>query len=441
MKTILLFGAGKSASVLIDYLLSKAPKNEWKLILVDANLELAQSKLDGSPFGEAFSFDVLDSSSRIQQVQQADLVISLLPPHLHIVVAKECIQQKKNLLTASYVNDEIRHFKKEIEQNGLLFLYEMGLDPGIDHMSALTLLNEIHEKGGVITSFLSHCGGLVSPESDNNPWHYKVSWNPRNVVTAGKDGAHFKQQGEWKELTHAQIFEQLQVTDIQGAGEYAWYPNRDSLSYMPPYGLENIPTFIRTTLRHPSFIRGWKKIIALKLCEDAPAYELGNPSLQDAWQHHISQSNLQESLDTFRNESVEFEKQIQFLGLHDSQTRLGKNQFTPADLLQFAIENKLKLYTEDKDMILMQHEIKYEIKGKNFQRFSTLIVQGDNAIRTAMAKTVGLPLGIAAAFILNEKITCKGLQVPLLPEIYQVVLKELEAEGICFHDRTEEEIH
>lgn len=436
MKTIVLFGAGKSATVLIEYLLSNAPKNEWKLILVDADLQLAAAKIARSPYGEATSFDVLDAESRSQAMGKADLVISLLPPHLHIVVARECIQQGKHLLTASYVNDEIKQYRGDIEKKDLLFLYEMGLDPGIDHMSAMSLLDGIRAQNGLINSFISHCGGLVAPESDDNPWHYKISWNPRNVVTAGRDGAQFKQMGKLITLTHQQIFDQLRLISISDAGEYAWYPNRDSISYMPLYGLEDTPTFIRTTLRHPAYIRGWKQILALGLCADEPVYALENPSLSAAWKYHLSTGNLNESLAAHRNKSAEFDEQIQFLGLEDSQTRLGKNQFSPSDLLQFALENKLKLSPTDKDMILMQHEIEYTLNGKKYQLNSSLTVKGENAIRTAMAKTVGLPLGIAASLVLNGNLKSRGLQVPILPEIYKPVLAELEKEGICFNDNT-----
>lgn len=434
MKTILLFGAGKSASVLIEYLLSGAPENEWKLILVDADLKLAQTKMAGSPYGEALSFDVLETESRRRSIGRADLVISLLPPHLHIEVARDCIRLGKHLLTASYLNDEIRQHTAEIEEKGLLFLYEMGLDPGIDHMSAMSLLDTIRTQDGIIDSFISHCGGLVALESDNNPWHYKISWNPRNVVTAGKDGAQFKQDGKLIQLTQQQIFDQLRLTEINGAGAYAWYPNRDSLSYMPLYGLKDTPTFIRTTLRHPAFISGWKNLLSLGLVSDQPVYSKEDCSLADAWAHHFSAANMNDKLAAFRNASFEFNEQMTFLGIDDKQTSFKKNKFTPAELLQFALENKLKLASSDRDLILMQHEIMYTLKRKKYQLKSSLIVKGNDGIHTAMAKTVGLPLGIAASLLLNGTIRCRGLQVPVLKEIYQPVLKNLQKEGIRFMD-------
>ena len=201
MKQVLLFGAGKSATVLIDYLLENAAAGNWNLIVVDANIELAKSKINNSPYGFAYSFDIMDAGKRGDQISKADIVISMLPPTLHFLVAKDCVKYSKHLLTASYVDEQIKSLEKEIEAKDILFLCEMGLDPGIDHMSAMKIIDEIHTRGGTITSFQSHCGGLVAPESDDNPWHYKISWNPRNIILAGKAGAHYREKGEEKKMT------------------------------------------------------------------------------------------------------------------------------------------------------------------------------------------------------------------------------------------------
>src|ERR1044071_6602604 len=241
MKQILLFGAGKSATVLIDYLLSHAKNEQWSLIVVDANLQLAIGKIKGSPYGKAVSFDVTDSEQRGEFIRESAIVISMLPPALHNEVAKDCIKFSKHLLTASYVDDELRKLAPEIAKRDLLFLCEMGLDPGIDHMSAMKLIDEIHAEGGTITSFRSHCGGLVAPESDDNPWHYKISWNPRNIIMAGKAGAHYRENGEEKQLTYEELFTPDNMVEIPEIGYLSWYPNRDSLSYTSLYGLENVP--------------------------------------------------------------------------------------------------------------------------------------------------------------------------------------------------------
>ncbi|MEJ7913600.1 MAG: saccharopine dehydrogenase C-terminal domain-containing protein, partial [Chitinophagaceae bacterium] len=258
MKKILLFGAGKSATVLIDYLLRHSLSENWMLTLVDANILLAKSKIGHALGGRAVSFDINNDSERRSHISRADIVISLLPPALHFLVAKDCLSHKKNLLTASYIDASMKELEVNIKESGLLFLCEMGLDPGIDHMSAKKLIDSIHEEGGKIVSFMSHCGGLVAPRSDSNPWHYKISWNPRNVVMAGKNGAVFKQNGVVISLTYKDLFSEKRFVKMQQGEDLCWYPNRDSLPYMSVYGLEDCPTFIRTTLRHPDFMYGWK---------------------------------------------------------------------------------------------------------------------------------------------------------------------------------------
>jgi saccharopine dehydrogenase-like NADP-dependent oxidoreductase len=496
MKTILLFGAGKSATVLIDYLLENAITENWKIVVVDADLKLAQSKIGGSPRANALSFDIQDPEERTNTIRYADIVISLLPPDLHGKVAQSCLEAGKHLLTASYVDEPIRKMRSKIEQKKLLFLCEMGLDPGIDHMSAMKLIDEIHGKGGTITAFRSHCGGLVAPESDDNPWHYKISWNPRNIIMAGKAGAHYRDKGQEIKLMYEELFTGDRVVDIPGIGHLSWYPNRDSLSYTSLYGLENAPTFIRTTLRHPDFMYGWKNVIDLKLTDETLQYQTDGKTLQQVFKEHMDRNGFSEWLneklterfaetkDLMENllqlrdaesnaleeganmpgsymtadekgniEEVEIDrvksraaaylahkmheanltlKQLFFLGLDDQDTLVNKGLCSPADILQFAAEKKLALRPYDKDMIVMLHEIGFTVNGHPSTVKSSLVVKGENNLRTAMAKTVGLPLGIAAKHILNGKIKLTGLHIPTSREIYEPVLAELEKYGVKF---------
>ncbi|HSU27021.1 MAG TPA: saccharopine dehydrogenase C-terminal domain-containing protein [Chitinophagaceae bacterium] len=498
MKTILVFGAGKSATVLIDYLLENAIPGNWKTELVDANLELAQSKIGNSQRATAFSFDISNAEERAKRIRHADLVISLLPPSLHLIVAKDCLKYGKHLLTASYVDEGINELRQEIKQKGLLFLCEMGLDPGIDHMSAMKLIDSIKAAGGKIETFHSHCGGLVAPESDDNPWHYKISWNPGNIVRAGKTGAHYRVNGEEKRLVYEDLFNNDQLVEIPEIGFFGWYPNRDSLSYTKQYGLEDIPTFIRTTLRHPDFMFGWKNIIELKLTDEEPAYQTDNRSLYEIFKEHMDshgfsewltqklsarfqetkglmenlmklmeaeneareegekipegfiaaddKGNLEEiAIDDVKNKAAAFVaqkmhesnltlKQLFFLGLDDKDTLVNKGLCSAADVLQFALEKKLSLRPYDKDMVVMLHEIEFTKGAQTSAIASSLVVKGENSLRTAMAKTVGLPLGIAAKLILNGTIRQTGLQIPTSKEIYEPVLKELELHGVKFHE-------
>lgn len=498
MKKILLFGAGKSATVLIDYLLQNALRENWLVTVVDADLELVNQKLGNAMSGVAASFDINNSSERTKYISDADIVISLLPPALHLIVAKDCLAFGKNLLTASYVDEHMNALSGEIKSKGLIFLCEMGLDPGIDHMSAKKILDEIHEDGGLVTSFLSHCGGLVAPESDNNPWRYKISWNPRNVVLAGKAGAHFKKEGRECNYKYEQLFSEQRFVQVPALEPLCWYPNRDSVSYMQVYDLADCPTFIRTTLRYPDFIYGWQHIIDLKLTDEEKLYESDGMSLSAFFQLHLKKHGFGEWLQQKMHEQfamskkiledlvnlVEMEekveesgqqpvddfmvvneagslqkvdmeelktnaaatvahkmheakltlKQLFFLGMDDDRTLINKGLCSAADVLQLALEKKLPLLPEDKDMVVMVHEIEYTKEEQPYKVTSSLVINGEDAQHTAMAKTVGLPLGIAAKLILDGTIKTTGLRIPVTKEIYDPVLEELSRQGISFRE-------
>ncbi|MCW3118571.1 MAG: saccharopine dehydrogenase [Chitinophagaceae bacterium] len=441
MKELLLFGAGKSATVLIDYLLATAATENWHLIIVDADLAAAQSKIGDSSFGQALSFDINNEAERSKLVQQADIVISLLPPALHFLVAKDCVMFSKNLLTASYVDDSIKSLNEEIENKNLLFLCEMGLDPGIDHMSAMKIIDEIHERAGFVTSFKSHCGGLVAPESDNNPWHYKISWNPKNIVLAGKSGAIFKLAGKKNVIPYDKVFENCTEVLVKDLPVLACYPNRDSIGYASLYGLENSSTFIRTTLRYASFCRGWDVVCHLGLTDTDDEKKIKGYKTISEWFHQklhgieLRSMTWLEYLKIYIDEAwhTELTEQIDFLDLFEEKA-IPPTATCSADILQSLLESRLVLNPDDKDMIVMLHEIEYTVNDQPSIINSFLVVKGEDNLRTAMAKTVGLPLGIAAKLILKNIIQVKGLRIPVVKEIYLPVLKELEAHDVVFHE-------
>ena len=496
-KRILLFGAGKSATVLIDFLKNLSAEKNWKVTVADNDLKAVQKKVGEHANTFSVAVDVTNASERQQYIQDADVVISLMPPHLHYLIAVDCLQFKKHLLTASYIDDQIKLLAPEIKKSNILFLCEMGLDPGIDHMSALQLIENIKNKGGKITSFKSHCGGLIAPESDDNPWHYKISWNPRNIVMAGKAGAQYKENEEEIKLLYEQLFSIENNVHIPGLGNYSYYANRDSLSYLSIYNLDDVATFMRTTLRHPDFCFGWKNIIDLKLTDEEKVYDTNGMSISTFFKQHFEKYGFSEwltqllstrleyakkmmeqlmnlmqaeqeaisegekpeddfmmidekgelttlNVDEVKNraaESVAVQmheanltlKQLFYLGLND-EILINKGLCSAADVLQFILETKLALQPNDKDMIVMLHEIEYELNEKKSNIKSTLIVKGEDNVHTAMAKTVGLPLGIAAKLILEEKIKATGLHLPVLPLVYHPVLKELQQHGIIFNE-------
>jgi len=427
-KHILLFGAGKSATCLIQFLDKTVSSRDWQLTVAESNLELAQSKLSGSPHTKAVQVSVEDREQRDNLIRQADIVISLLPPALHFLVATSCIEWKKHLLTASYLDDKLRALEPAIRDKGLLFLCEMGLDPGIDHMSAMQLIHRIREQGGQIHSFLSHTGGLVSPVSDDNPWHYKISWNPRNVVLAGSAGAKYLENGQTVTRTYEELFRRINKVEIKALASLAWYPNRDSLSYIPVYGLDGINTFIRTTLRYPDYIRAWSAIVDAHLTDDKTPLSLSKDKAKD----NVTIAQWSSPIRPLVDDSIR--PQLEYLGLFSDEP-IPPSAHTSADVLQYLLETRLAMRPGDRDMIVMLHEIAYTTAaspGVTRRITSSLVVHGEDHLRTAMAKTVGLPLGIAAVSILEGKIKLTGLHIPISPGIYTPVMEELALQGIRF---------
>ncbi|WP_439506607.1 saccharopine dehydrogenase C-terminal domain-containing protein [Sediminibacterium sp.] len=423
---ILVFGAGKSATVLIKYLGGITAQKNWICTVADQDLNTLNNKINGYPNLRAAALSIEDEKARQGLIKAADIVISLLPPSLHFLVAKDCLALKKNLLTASYLDTQIKSLENDINEAGLLFIGEMGLDPGIDHMSAMQIIHGIKANGGQISSFKSHCGGLIAPESDNNPWHYKISWNPRNIVTAGKAGAIYQENGEIITKPYEQIFADCVQLNIPQVGSLAYYPNRDSLSYIPLYQLETAETFIRTTLRYAPFCLGWEKIVQAQLTSDDEMVDTSELSYSRFFQDHFNKNQVELN-------SPELMEQFIFLGLNDP-TIINKGILSVAKILQEILEAKWKLQEGDKDLIVMLHELEYKMNNQQYALKSTLVVKGDDELHTAMAKTVGLPLGIAAVLILENKIALKGLHIPIIKEIYEPVLAELKKEGIAFEE-------
>lgn len=440
-KTIAVIGAGKSATVLIDFLKEETKKRNWNLIVADYNLEIAKEKAGDATNVSAIHVDTNDSRQRRDVISQADIVISMMPPTLHRLIAGDCIELSKNLLTASYVSEDIREMADAIADKGLLFLCEMGLDPGIDHMSAMELFDKIKSEEGKITSFKSHCGGLVAPESDDNPWHYKISWNPRNVVMAGKDGAVFLEDGRQIKFAYENLFDENRTVEVPEAGTFAFYPNRDSSHYIDLYQLHDVNTFVRTTLRHPDFCAGWKEVVLLKLTSEKQDYDTNDLSLSAFFKQHLAKNATDTRLGyllNFQEEAGEqhtFKDQMTCLGLNDDETKINKGMASAADVMQFTLEKNLALKEGDKDRIIMMHEIAYESNGQTKNIVSYLDIIGKNNLHTAMATTVGLPLGIAALLILEGKINEKGLHIPVIPSIYEPVLSELKNHGIAFKEQ------
>jgi saccharopine dehydrogenase-like NADP-dependent oxidoreductase len=442
MRKILIIGAGRSASSLIKYLLDKSQSENLQIIIADLVLELAQKKTMDHPNARAIQLDINNVSLRNDAISNCDVVISMLPAHLHIDVAKDCIQFKKHLVTASYISPAMKALDNQAKELGLIFMNEIGLDPGIDHMSAMKVIDEIREKGGKMILFESFCGGLVAPESDSNLWNYKFTWNPRNVVLAGQGGvSKFIQEGKYKYIPYSKLFRRTEFLEVEGYGRFEGYANRDSLKYRSMYGLDDILTMYRGTLRKVGFSKAWDMLVQLGMTDDSYTLEDSeNMSYRDftnAFLPYHPTDSVELKLRHYLKidqDDVMWDK-IEELDLFNPYKKSGLREATPAQYLESILAEKWKLKDDDKDMIVMCHKFGYEMKGILKQVDSSMVCIGDDQTYTAMAKTVGLPVAMATLLILNGKIKTPGVQMPIKSEVYEPLLKELETFGIIFKEK------
>lgn len=441
MRQILIIGAGRSASSLIQYLLNKSNEENLHLTIGDLSMELAQRKTNNHPNAKAIALDINNAAQRQAEIQKADIVISMLPAHMHIEVAKDCVTFQKNMVTASYISDAMQSLDAEVKAKGLVFMNEIGLDPGIDHMSAMKVIDDIKAKGGKMILFESFCGGLVAPESDTNLWNYKFTWAPRNVVLAGQGGASkFIQEGKYKYIPYHKLFRRTEFLEVEGYGRFEGYANRDSLKYRSVYGLDDVLTLYRGTIRRVGFSKAWNMFVQLGMTDDTYVMEDSeNMSYRDFINSFLPYSPT---------DSVEIKTRLQLgieqddimwdklleLDLFNPNKKVGLQNATPAQILERILNDSWSLQPDDKDMIVMYHKFGYEINGERKQIDSKMVCIGDDQTYTAMAKTVGLPVAMATLQILNGNIKTPGVQLPIRPEVYNPIIKELETFGVIFKE-------
>ena len=442
MRTILVIGAGRSSSSLITYLLNKSFSENLKIIVADVSLSLANEKINNHPNGQAIVCDIFNETERQNIIKKADIVVSMLPAHLHLNVAKDCLHFNKNMVTASYISNDMKALNDEAVQKNLVFMNEIGLDPGIDHMSAMKVLDEIRAKGGKIILFESFTGGLVAPESDDNLWNYKFTWNPRNVVLAGQGGAaKFLQEGSYKYIPYHKLFRRTEILKIDGYGKFEGYANRDSLKYKSVYGLDNILTLYRGTIRRVGFSRAWNVFVQLGMTDDSYVMENSETMSYRDFTNSFLAYNPNDSVELklrhylkIDQDDIVWEKLVE-LDLFNKYKLVGIKNATPAQILEKILSDRWTLKKDDKDMIVMQHLFGYELNGEKHQIESSMVCLGDNQVYTAMAKTVGLPVAIATLKILNGEITTPGVQIPITKEVYEPILNELKENGIIFTEK------
>jgi saccharopine dehydrogenase-like NADP-dependent oxidoreductase len=442
MRTILIIGAGRSASSLIQYLLNKSEEENLHLIIGDLSLASAQSKTNNHPNATAISLDVFDATQRNQAVEKADIIISMLPAHLHIEVARDCIAYKKHMVTASYISDAMQELNALAKENNLIFMNEIGLDPGIDHMSAMKVIDEIKAKGGKMLLFESFCGGLVAPESDTNLWNYKFTWAPRNVVLAGQGGAaKFLQEGTYKYIPYWNLFRRTEFLEVEGYGRFEAYSNRDSLKYLDVYGLNDVLTLYRGTIRRIGFSKAWNMFVQLGMTDDSYIMEDSENMSYREFVNSFLPYHPTDSVESkmrlilkIDQDDIMWDKLLE-LDLFNRKKKVNLPHASPAQILEKILSDSWTLQPKDKDMIVMYHKFGYELNGKKQQIDSKMVCLGENQTYTAMSKTVGLPVAMATLLILNGKIKTPGVQLPIRAEVYLPILKELEKYGVVFNEQ------
>ncbi|MEZ4786349.1 MAG: saccharopine dehydrogenase C-terminal domain-containing protein [Flavobacterium haoranii] len=441
MKNILVIGAGRSASSLIQYLLTKSEQENLNITIGDLSLELAQKKVKNHANARAIAFDIFNDIQRQEEIQRADIVVSMLPAHMHIEVAKDCLKFGKHMVTASYISPAMQELDEEAKAKGLVFMNEIGLDPGIDHMSAMKVLDEIRAKGGHVILFESFCGGLVAPESDNNLWNYKFTWNPRNVVLAGQGGAaKFIQEGTYKYIPYNKLFRRTEFLSVEGYGRFEAYANRDSLKYRSVYGLDDALTVYRGTIRRVGYSRAWDILVQLGMTDDSYTIENSENMTYREFTNSFLPYHPTDTVEIklrhaqkIDQDDIIWDKLLE-LDLFNSEKRVELKNATPAQILEKILSEKWSLKHDDKDMIVMYHKFGYELQGEKHQIDATMVCIGDDQTYTAMAKTVGLPVAIATLKILNGEIKTPGVQLPITKEVYSPILKELEEYGVIFKE-------
>lgn len=439
MKQILVLGAGRSSGVLINHLSEEASEHGWQLTVADAELATANEKVAGLESARAVRLNAGNESEVKQLIGAADLVISMLPAHMHAPIARQCVALGRSLFTASYVSDEMQALDAEVRDKGLLFLNECGLDPGIDHVSAMQVIDRIRNEGHQLTSFETFAGGLLAPHPDNNPWEYKFTWNPRNVVLAAQGGVKFIQEGCVKYIPYHRVFNRIEVIHIPGHGYFEGYANRDSLKYIDVYGLRGIRTLYRGTLRRLGFCEAWDVLVQIGATDDSYEMEAVDGMTHRQFINSFLSFDADDSIELKLAHYVNLPLasppmyRLRWSGLFDNEP-VGLKVGTPAQILEHILKKTWALGPDDRDMIVMWHKFGFLDQGRPRQIQSHMVCTGD-ADNTAMARTVGLPLAIAASLYLRDKMKVTGVLRPVVPEIYEPLLESLRQRGVDFVER------
>lgn len=447
MKNVLVLGAGLSSRYLIHKLLSQAQEDDWFITVADRDFQAALQTVTGNARGHAVKFEANDADLRAALIGNADLVVNLLTRPLQHLIALDCLYHGKHMVTASYEEASVRKLDTDANRRGILILNELGVDPGIDHMIAMSLINRVRSKGGVVTSFHSYGGGLPARESITNPLNYAITWNPRNVLMAGEDGAIYKENGKIKMVPFHKVFNRTWPVEVAGLGQLEAYPNRDSVAYESILGLKHAHTMIRGTLRYPGWSETWQCIVQLGLTNEV----LVIPRLSDMTYREMVEmflppdhgaTHLEQDLAAYLGISPtgDVMSKLRWLGLF-SREKIGLDVRTTAQVMTHLIRTKLALPADGKDVVVLWHQIAAEYQNGAVRKeliTHELIEYGDPKGFSAIARLVGLPLSVAVRLILRGTLKITGCLIPTHPVIYNAILPELTREGLKFSETTEQ---
>jgi saccharopine dehydrogenase-like NADP-dependent oxidoreductase len=410
MKRVLVLGTGYVVKPLVDYFIDKC---KYEVLVASRDNNHAGLIIAGRALGTRVLWNATPPYDELNSmVERVDLVVSMIPPKMHVIVAKACIKHGKNMVTTSYISPEMMALDKEVKNAGIAILNEIGEDPGIDHMGAMQMIDQVKKDGGKVISFKSYGSGIPSFEHNNNPYGYKFSWSPRGLLTAAQTPAVYIEDGKKVEVSGNTLFDNSWVVDVEGLGTFETYPNRDSSNYLKSYGLEDISDFYRGLLRHPGYCNSIQSMKDLDLLNDEESHDT----------HDVTYSQFIASLIGL-DSNVDI-KQLQWLGLFEN-TIIPFSKGTNADVLLGLMQEKMVYEDHEKDMIILHNEAIIEFDKRMEKRMATMKVEGRPFGHSAMARAVSLPAAIASRLLLEGTIRSKGVLLPLAEEIYKPVLAEL----------------
>lgn len=436
MKKILILGAGLVSKPGVEYLLSD--KNLF-ITLAALNIEKAEEIIGDAVNGKAVFLDAENDNELNDLISNSDIVVSLLPWTYHPKVAGICLAHSKNLVTASYVSEAMKSLRNDVEAKGLLFLNELGLDPGIDHMSAMKVIDEVKTEGGKVLHFYSYCGGLPAPKDNDNPFGYKFSWSPRGVVLASRNDARFLKDGKEIYIEGKDLFLNYEVEEVEGLGKFEVYPNRNSVPYKEIYGLDDALTVKRGTYRNLGWCDTLKKIVDLGLVNETPIEGLNRVTFRELLAGLLGvdkNSDIKSAVAEKLSLPIENEviARLEWLGLFSDEQIPAQNNYL--DILSEKLQEKLVYLPGESDMVLLRHTFIIEKKDKSLEKItSTIIDFGIPFGDSSMARTVSLPLAIGVKMIADGKINSVGVRIPTSKEIYLPILEELEKMNIKMMER------